>query len=507
MFALEVLYLTSRAVATERHKREEAEWPPHPGRLFSALVDAAYGGVSTDGRELPDDIRDALEWLERQPFPALAVGDAGRREVIPVFVPVNDAAAPDVKPDKLPTASAGQIGDAVAVLPEKRGRQPRFFPTVIPDEPVVTFIWPDATPDDVARHRAALETLAGYVTYLGHSSSLVRVAVVDDAPEATLRPDPNGPVVLRVPAKGRLHDLVSHYNRKARPSPGLYAAYLKVGDEKPKADPPADPHFGDILVCELEGRTFLPLVGAVKLTTAVRDALIAHVERDADPAVKAAAKVLVSGHNADGSPNREVHAAVVPLANVGSNRHADGKVMGFGVVLPFKLNRYSAERRAVLSALAKVAHVWFRDDRLHAGDDDPAASYRWAVSIPTAEVPMSLRTEPYTRPAKVWATVTPVLCDRHPKEKDGQRIEDVIADSVQRVAGVRPVRVTAGPVSRHFGPPPSHAFDNRRKENMPPRHRVHVTVEFDRPVRGPIVAGAGRYAGLGLFRSVPEGRR
>ena len=162
MFAIEVEYLTGRAVATERHKREEAEWPPHPGRLFSALVDAAFQ-VGDEKDKLPDDIRAALEWLEGLGAPGIAVGEAQRRDVMPVFVPVNDAVAPEVKGVREP--SAGQIKAALAVLPDGRGKQPRYFPTVIPDSPLVHFVWGDDP--DAERHRPAFDRLTAYVSYLG----------------------------------------------------------------------------------------------------------------------------------------------------------------------------------------------------------------------------------------------------------------------------------------------------------------------------------------------------
>jgi CRISPR-associated protein Csb2 len=43
----------------------------------------------------------------------------------------------------------------------------------------------------------------------------------------------------------------------------------------------------------------------------------------------------------------------------------------------------------------------------------------------------------------------------------------------------------------------------------PQRVLVHARLEFAEPVRGPILAGAGRYLGLGLFRPMTyeaEGR-
>lgn len=480
MFALEVEFLTGRAVATERHKREEAEWPPHPGRLFSALVDAAFQAVSDDGSELPGDVRKALEWLERLPPPALAAGPAQRRDVVQAFVPVNDAGAPDVKPGKAP--SAGQIADALAVLPDGRGKQPRFFPTVVPDSSLVHFVWEHAPGAEVAAHRPALERVAEYVTYLGHSSSLVRLAVCDTHGPITYRPDPNGRHTLRVPGRGRLADLISHYRRGARPSPGLYAAYAKLDEAaKPTAPVEAVSVFGDTIACEIEG-PFLPLVGATKFLNAVRDALIERTDAEG-PAVKE----LVSGHTPDGGRSRAEHVAYVPLANVGFNRYSDGKVMGFGLVLPRGLTRFSAERRAILRALAGVEEIGF-------------GGHAWRVAIPTEDVPKSLQSWAYTNPARVWATVTPILCDRFPKDKDGERMEDVIAESVARVAGVRPVRVLWDKISKHLGVAPSHEFPNRRKPDDQPRHRVHALVEFDREVRGPLIVGAGRYHGMGLFR-------
>lgn len=485
MFAIEVEYLTGRAVATTRSRREEAEWPPHPARLFSALVDAAFHALSSDGLSLSDPIRAALEWLERLDFPALAVSEAWQRDVVQAYVPVNDAVTPEVKAESVP--SAGQIADAIAMLPDQRGKQPRYFPTVIPDDPIVHFIWEST--QDAERHRPALDELAANVTYLGHSSSLVRVAVADSHPPITYRPDPNGRHTLRVPTKGRLADLVAHYRRQARPSPGIYAAYAKVDDRtKGAASAQSASVFGDVIVCEIDG-PFLPLSGAPRFLNAVRDALIRGTD-DASQAVR----TLVSGHMADGAYSQDEHVAYVPLANVGFNRYSDGKVMGFGLVLPRGLSRFSAERRAILRAVAGLEVIGY-------------GGHEWRVAIPMENVPKSLETWPYVGPSRLWATATPILSDRFPKDKEGERLQDIIARSVERVVGATPTRIWTDRVSNHTGVPPSHAFSNRRKPDDLPRHRVHVGVEFDHEVRGPLLVGAGRYHGLGLFRVWKPGGR
>ena len=42
MLTLEVEFLLGRYAAADFRDREQPEWPPHPARLFSALVAAAY---------------------------------------------------------------------------------------------------------------------------------------------------------------------------------------------------------------------------------------------------------------------------------------------------------------------------------------------------------------------------------------------------------------------------------------------------------------------------------
>src|SRR5262249_11384983 len=153
--------------------------------------------------------RQALLWLERQPPPALSESAASPRDVVPVFVPVND----NVAPDKVPSGgfSAGQLAEGIKVLPERRSRQQRAFPSVTPVGRPIYFIWSRARPEEVEAHRPALTRLAANVTYLGHSSSLVRVSVCDQPPPPTLEPAETGDEVLRVPTPGRLEELEAAY--------------------------------------------------------------------------------------------------------------------------------------------------------------------------------------------------------------------------------------------------------------------------------------------------------
>ena len=66
--------------------RHRPEWPPHPQRLFSALV-----AIWADADE-PDPLeREALEWFETLAAPEIRCSAAFTRSAVISFVPVNDA--------------------------------------------------------------------------------------------------------------------------------------------------------------------------------------------------------------------------------------------------------------------------------------------------------------------------------------------------------------------------------------------------------------------------------
>ena len=89
MFALGLHYLNGWSMAAQDGARkEQAEWPPHPDRVFMALAAAWF----ETGEDTEDHARegDALRWLQALPPPAIAASDAGFRTVTTIYVPVND---------------------------------------------------------------------------------------------------------------------------------------------------------------------------------------------------------------------------------------------------------------------------------------------------------------------------------------------------------------------------------------------------------------------------------
>ena len=136
---------------TDAASRERAEWPPHPARVFMALVAAHYESkpLPEDGREAEEAWareRAALDWLEGQGAPQMSWPEASPRDVVKVYVPVNDAGVPP-NPSRV---KESEMRTALGVMPDQRSRQERTFPALHiggeGSERHVQLGWPNAKP-------------------------------------------------------------------------------------------------------------------------------------------------------------------------------------------------------------------------------------------------------------------------------------------------------------------------------------------------------------------------
>ena len=113
--------------------------------------------------------------------------------------------------------------------------------------------------------------------------------------------------------------------------------------------------------------------------------------------------------------------------------------------------------------------------------------------------------------SRVWASVTPVVLDHHPKRSHGA--EAIVADGCERAGLPRPALVSVSRYSRVSGAPPAFAGKGRDKDWLPPKPGFfdnkfvcHAVVTFDKAVRGPVLLGAARYYGMGMFMPLGGGR-
>jgi CRISPR-associated protein Csb2 len=492
MFAIGIYYLNGWAMATHPTDRERPEWPPHPDRVFMALASAHF---ETEGSATEHE---ALEWLEQQPPPALAVSSFHARSCPTSYVPVNDVAIPRFGKMK---ASPAQVKAGLSVLPEFRLRQPRQFPVAIPENPVMYLIWPEAHLPTT--HRQALEYLCRKVTYVGHSASLVQMWIEDHPPAATLEPitveQGRGRYRLRVTPAGRLAYLGKQFKAGLRPTPSLWRGYDEPRQEPP---PPSEPHTvfdTDIVILRrLDGPSF-GLETTLQLTEALRGAVMA--------ACPPPIPEWISGHTTDGSRSELPHLACFPLAHIG-REHADGHLLGLAMALP--RGATTIERRQCLRDLLYEAYGEPRAIELTLGR---IGTWRLALedreSRPVALVQETWTSAPPYPPAKRWATVTPIVLDRHPKSKDSEQYwveaETTVRQSCRRIGLPEPADVVLSPVSMFVGVPHVRGFPLMQRKTGGNLHHTHAIITFPESVRGPVFLGAGRYRGYGVCRPFRHG--
>lgn len=477
MLVLEIEWLTGVARLASDPSDPEPDWPPQPDRIFSALV-ASWGAMGE-----PADGRAALGWLEKQAPPRLwCAAPVSSRAMVDVYVPVNDPKNIDL-------------------LPTRRARQKRGFQDCVlaADASHQVLVW-DTDPDGAIH--AALERLTLHTSYLGHSASLARLrfTVVAEAPvhegltEASVRSAPH---------EGRLAQLEELYKRhsegdaRSRPRPApVRVRTLKAPQQSQSVFSP------DWYVIAHAGGDRPDLLAATAIARRMRDALLAAYP---DPA-----PAWLSGHEANGDPARDPHMAIVPMAFVGSE-HANGRLMGLGILLP----------RAVRDGWDDSSPQVWKDRRAFEGVIANLSNQEGTIQLKLGAAGVwqltperdrsnaskaSLRPRRYCAPSRVWSTVTPIALDRHLKSNDWRKeAVDLVKSACTNIGLPKPEKVVCFKNSAVRGAPsawPSSGAPNRpdwaRPGFLKGRKLVHARMVFAEPVEGPVILGAGRFAGLGL---------
>lgn len=466
---LEIEFLTGVCRAATGPASDAPDWPPQLDRMFSALVAAwaARGRIDLE--------REALEWLEREPVPAIHASDCHARTAPVVFVPPNDMKASRAE------------GSYLKVLPEHRPRQPRRFPVARPHDSVMAFVW-DATPS--SEHLERLDAIARDVVYLGHSASLVRCRFIcRDFAEVTRRTRD------RIYG-GRLAELERAYAQNPiRPDIPSAESNLERENEVPETQQ-------SVLVLEaLDDKP--DLRGAPIICREIRRALMSGYRRtfgsDRVPEV-------VSGHRSDGQPTTAPHLMIAPLAYVGYE-HADGLVRGFALISPSSTDLTAT--RQFRKALAEISKFHPHDERrvLELG----GSALRNTIRLSPVRVTSlrSLSIDPYLGPSRVWASVTPIVLDRHLKRHDDEEMRELVAQACEHAGwpSADPANVQVGkhaalaavPSARRLtGEPPWAGWQVPR--SLATRWLTHAIIDFGEEVKGPVMLGAGRFTGLGLLR-------
>lgn len=450
--------------------RAGAEWPPHPARVFCALLASARSA---------DDHR-ALTWLEEQPAPCVYAARQAQPRRHSAYVVTNSV----------------KKGGGSQFHPG-RNNALRSRTSAVISSPQIRLVWSDAAVDQARVER--LDGMARRVPYLGRSCGLAMLSCrVADGVEATpdlvcFEPSPGeeGHYELRVPYPGYLDNLIDQH-RHDRPAwevgrtvryrrrDGNQTVHAHAEREIPQlaVAETGGSAYPDIIIMQFE--RFRPDGSLAPLFTEALRRTVMSVTSDPLPAA-------LHGHDADGRP----HVAFLALPDVGYP-HSSGRLLGMAVAVP---ELPDGERRAivrgVLGAQRGGEGARILDLRVpHVGD--VALTYQPGLVRPWALNPTRWR-----RGSDRWVSVTPVVLDRYPKRGD---IEAEIVRSCLAVGLVEPddVVVSTGPLVT--------GGVRLRPRDLPQQVRGrpyrHVQLRFPERIAGPVLLGAGRYLGIGLLAPV-----
>ncbi|MGI9016298.1 MAG: type I-G CRISPR-associated protein Csb2 [Euzebya sp.] len=458
MFTIEVALLEP---VYEASLDSGPEWPPHPDRVYCALVGVARPGTTDD---------DALRWLEQQPPPEV-FAPAAIPSTLSAYVPTN-AVQPTTKSNRVGRTNGERIWH----------RHHLAGNTVI-------FRWPDAVPDPMKTQ--VLRNLAERVPYLGRASSPALLSVSDaDTHPGTLTPlvpRADGSNRLRVPYAGKLAALRDAYEAgDAARTTARWTFYGPPIDHEPPVEAVA-PAYPDLLTLAFPSGSALDGRLAVRIATAFRKAVLQRLGTEFNEEELA----LVHGHRPTNDIRRQCAFLCLPFVG---GPHATGQIHGVAVALSPDLSP------DVRLGLLRAAGMSLDHAGIPALEIPGLATLALSDPVAAGDRRLVVDRDRWTRPSRTWTTALPIVLDRYPKS-----LADVPAHVTEGclMAGYPApdaVEHLAQPLLQ--GVPRFRRSDLRRRRSDPARPAVHVRLRFADPVPGPVVIGNMRHLGLGLCAPV-----
>lgn len=466
----EIELLTGKYIASNG---AEPEWPPHPARFFAALVSEFY----RRGFDGDTEKKKALEWLQKQDPPKIYFPEKVDQTEVLNYVPPNKKTGGGME-ERLGNEN---VGKPIKVTHPEHNRL--YFEWEIAEEPT--------------EHVEAIKELALGIPYLGSSESTARINIVpntdidirDDYKKIEHTDGVNTDYSIRVPEPDEIEKLERFHGRKHRPESGTPIKYKRIYEDE-EID---TGDFGEILVVKRTGGSRPPIEHFYKISKVARNAIVSISDELAGENVPN----VVSGHDNEGKPLQKTHLGAIPLANVG-NQYSDGSVLGVGIVLPDEVR--DGDKEIVEDSL-----IGSQDPRKNTRLDELTLGRMGEMKVKYDNSPdlETLDKKRYTGRSKKWTTVTPYVFGRFPRKKSQS---EIIAESCRRIGLPHPPEkiktrdtspLNGVPQPRDFSYDEAHFDSNKLKK--------HLILEFDRPVEGPIMLGAGRYYGSGLMTPLNGG--
>jgi CRISPR-associated protein Csb2 len=480
------------------------EWPPSPARLFQALIAGAARGAA-----LAEKDREALAWLERLDPPLIAAPARNKGQPFSHFMPNNDM---------------DTVGGDPARVSEIRSATKHFHPQIFDRKTPFLYVWSFADGRD---HAEQIREIASRLYQLGRGVDMAwaTAEVLDEEkaksrlaehPGTIHRPAKGGDGRrLACPEQGSLKSLIERYEKgRARFRTMIEAAPTKKDSSRTKAAgqtfaQPPKPKFARRCydsppvrrLYELrelaKDAAFLPwpLKEAVRLVETVRNDAAERMKR-AFPGEAATIERVFGLARDMTEADKSRRLRIIPLPSIG-HPHADLVIRRVLVEVPPDCPlsdrdidwSFSAIDRETGEIQGVLVHAEEQGMLGHYGiEENGRAGYR------------------------IWRTVTPMALPiprPRGRKKGTERaaIEREAAGSI--VQALRHAGIPNKPVSIRVQREP---FDAKgaRADDFAPNTRFaaarlwHAEIVFAVPVPGPLVAGDGRYLGLGLMRPVKQ---
>ena len=467
-----------------RRDGEEAEWPPAPHRLFSALLAAAHLGTRT--LEWSEAKAQAFRWLEEMDPPEIVASQASPLNPFTLSVPDNDM---DVIAREWASGREGK-------KPEKLRKLKTLRPHHIGGDATVRFCWKLDSSDISRENAAVLRAEARHLHHLGLGIDLVigdgriLTQVEKDAlPGDIWIADPRGDSA-RVPTRGSFDELVERHKEflgrvsEKRVSPPTPPAVVRRVEYRRRAAGEARRAHAFVIVSEDGAMVSFDARRALHVAAWLRHAV--HVAAQRLRLDDVFINSFVCGHG-ENDTTKSRRLSYVPLPSIG-HTHVDGRIRRALIVEPFGDPDSLASNvvRALPNGGLIDEHGEVRGflRPVGRGEDATKAIRRYIASSTT------------------WGSVTPVLL---PGLDEGRSRKAV--GLVLKALGQAGYTTPVAEVS--VQPEPVFAGAAMAREYVVAEHlrqwpRVHVTLRFAEAVPGPVIIGAGRHSGLGVFAALQD---
>lgn len=475
-------------------------WPPEPARVFQALV--AGAGPRQD---LPNDAQEALRWLESLPAPIIHAPWARRGQKVQMFVPHNDLDTKGGDPNQVSEIRVGKVV------------QPWLFDARVP----ISYLWTFNSDPESEKQATRIQEIAQGLYQLGRGVDMASAQTkilstpeafdsIRTAPGEMLRPSVRGlqgaifeqTCLLDTPVPGTFASLTARYAATAQ--------RFGVDKSQKKAVPtftqPPAAEFVSVAYGSGRARVLFDLRNPLEdgkfvpwrqqftaaLVRRIRDLAIERLVAALPKERKTDIENALLGRVVDGRTIPAEHRVrIIPLPSIG-HEHVDRSIRRILLDIPAECPVNLEDICWAFSGLSVIG--------AETGEE-------FALLVAAENTDMLEHYGFDNQSLRRWRTVTPMVLGEQYGLRGPipEKLETAIADALRHEGvGARPVIVHAqrmpfeknGMEAARFADQESHRFSELRL--------WHVDVTLDRPIRGPLLLGDGRYFGLGLLAPLPE---